>query len=144
MTTETPQRWRPSDRAAAYTELEHPADLYLEIHGRDLPELVEHALFALYDQITDLEEFEARDELTFRAGGSRLDEALRSLLSEAVYHVDTEGFVAVAAVVRVDQVVAPVAGDGRTGDLPVPQEWTLAAPLWGEHADRERHPFRYT
>ena len=141
MTTEIPTRWRPRDRAAAYSELEHPADLYLEIRGRDLPELAEHALFALYDQITDLEEFEARGELTLRVGAPGLDEALRSLLSEALYHVETEGFIAVAAAVQVDHSAALAVGGGRaTGDPAAIDGWTLAAHLWGELRDQERHP----
>jgi SHS2 domain-containing protein len=124
--TVTPKRWRPKDRAAAYRELEHPADLFLEIRGHDLPELVEHALFALYDEIADLERFETRGELTLRVSESELDEALRSLLSEALYYIDTRGFVATAAEIQIEQA-APVG-------------WTLVARLWGEHADRERHP----
>jgi protein archease len=141
MTTEMPTRWRPRDRAEVYSELEHPADLYLEIHGRDLPELVEHALFAVYDQTTDLEEFEARAELTLRVGARGLDEALRSLMSEALYHVETEGFIAVAAAVQVDRCATLVVGGGRaTGGLPATDGWTLAARLWGELRDRERHP----
>ena len=65
-------------RAAAYAELEHPSDLFLEIHGRDLPDLFENALFAFYDQIARIEGFEARRELTLSVREPGLDEALRS------------------------------------------------------------------
>jgi SHS2 domain-containing protein len=138
---ETPRRWRPSDRADAYQELEHPADLYLEIRGRDLPELVEHALFALYDHIADLARFEARGDLVLRVSEPSLDEALRSLLSEALYHVDSDGFVATAGEVQVERAEASPAGEGRTaaGQL-VGDGWILMARLRGENADRAHRP----
>ena len=52
----------PCDRRpdrACYEELDHPADLFLEITGQDLPTLFENALFALYDQVAELEGFES-------------------------------------------------------------------------------------
>ena len=36
--------------SGAYVELEHPADLFLEIRAPDLPTLFGNALYALYDQ----------------------------------------------------------------------------------------------
>ena len=37
-----------------YRELEHPADLRLEIFGADERELFENAAFALFDRMVDL------------------------------------------------------------------------------------------
>jgi SHS2 domain-containing protein len=116
------ERWDLSRRADAYTELEHPSDLFVEIRGRDLPELLQNALFAFYDQTARLEGFEARRELTLSVHEPGLDEALRTLLSEALYWFDTEGFVAVGG-----QVEAQTAqGTGS--------EWHLLARLWGQTA----------
>jgi SHS2 domain-containing protein len=156
------KRWDPAGRASAYTELEHPADLFLEIRGGDPAELLEHALFAFYDQIADIEGFEARRELTLRVRAARLDEALRSLLSEALYLFDTEGFVAAGGEVTIESGLegrgaaaepggrsgaedgAPSAGPigGAPGEAGAPDrsdEWRLSARLWGENAHRERH-----
>ncbi len=119
------ERWDPLRRAEAYSELEHPSDLFLEIHGRDLPELFENGLFAFYDQVAQIEEVAARRELTLRVREPGLDEALRSLLAEALYRFDTEGFVAAGGEVTVER-------------LP-PARWCLLARLWGDNADRERH-----
>lgn len=141
--TETRRRWNPGRRADAYSELEHPADLFLEIHGRDLPELFENGLFAVYDQIAQIEGFGARHELTLSVREPGLDEALRSLLSEALYRYDTEGFVAVGGEVSVERrpsVEAGRTGEGGTGPAgPAIEEWSVRARLWGDNADRERH-----
>jgi SHS2 domain-containing protein len=130
--TETRKRWDAERRAAAYTELEHPSDLFLEIYGRDLPELFENALFAFYDQVAHIAGFEARRELTLSVREPGLDEALRALLSEALYRFDTEGFVAVGGEVIVE---GPEAGPPGA----MPGDWRLLARLWGDNADRERH-----
>jgi protein archease len=152
--TETRKRWDPGRRADAYSELEHPSDLFLEIHGRDLPELFENALFAFYDQIAQTDGLAARRELILRVREPGLDEALRSLLSEALYRVDTEGFVAVGGKVAVEGGPKAPADDGRDeagpagtapgegADLEGAQasgDWRLLARLWGDKADREHH-----
>jgi protein archease len=142
------KRWGTERRAQAYTELEHPSDLFLEIRGRSLPELVENSLFAFYDQVAQLEGFGTRRELTLSVRGPGLDEALRSILSEALYRYDTEGFVATGGEVTVegrphDEATRP--GEARTGEVGTDTasaaavEWSLLARLWGENADRERH-----
>jgi len=123
--TESYERWVASRRAEAYTELEHPADLFLEIRGRDVRELVENALFAFYDQIAEIEDFEPRRVQALEAEGAALDDALRSLLAEALYRFETDGFVAADGEVTV--------GGGPEGP------WALSADLWGEQADTERH-----
>jgi SHS2 domain-containing protein len=121
---EEPKRWGPSARAEAYGELDHPADVFLEVWGSDLPTLFENALFALYDQFAELEGFETerKEIITVRAPNN--SEALRSLLSEALYRFETEGFVAVRAKIEVDTTA---------GDVQV------TAHLDGETLDRHRH-----
>jgi SHS2 domain-containing protein len=118
--------WKSRDPAGVYAELEHPADLFLEIAGDDLPALFENALFALYDQVAVLAGFEPRSNLTIVVREPSAADALRALLVEALYRLETERFVAVEAEVTV-QAAAGV------GDL------TVTARLWGEKADKLRH-----
>jgi SHS2 domain-containing protein len=137
------KRWSIERRAEAYSELEHPSDLFLEIRGANLSELFEHALFAFYDQIAETAGFEARREVELGAHAAELDEALRALLSEALFHFETEGFVAVQGGVA---IAAPQTAAGTPQPAPaapraVPpgDHWRLSAHLWGENADRKRH-----
>jgi SHS2 domain-containing protein len=99
--------------------------LFLEIRGRDAPGLVENALFAFYDQIAEIEGFQPRRAQTLEVTGVGLDDAVRSLLSEALYRFDAEGF---------------VAADGEVEVCGEPEgPWRLTARLWGETVDRQRH-----
>jgi SHS2 domain-containing protein len=138
-----PRNWAERDRAKVYAELDHPADLFLEITGTDLPTLLENALFALYDQVAVLAGFEARRELTITVREAAPPDALRALLAEALFRFETEGFVAVGAEVNVDERGGPAEGeesgdgDGRRGDAP--EGLQLTARLWGENADKRRH-----
>jgi SHS2 domain-containing protein len=118
-------RWDPEGRDSVYKELDHPADLLVEVWGSDLPELFENALFALYDQMAELEGFEIERSETIEVRGSSPEEALRSLLSEALYRFATEGFVAASA--KIDVHATP------SGEVQV------KADLHGETIDRERH-----
>ncbi len=119
------KRWIPADREQAYSELEHPADILLEVYGRDLASLFENALFALYDQLAQLEDFDITARRQVKAEGSSVSEALRALLSEALYMFETESFIAARAKARV--VTNP---DGHV---------EVSANLGGEILDRERH-----
>lgn len=124
MTRES-SRWVPADRDKVYAELDHPADILLEIWGKDLPALFENALFALYDQLAALEGFEAERKETMVAKGPTPAEALRSLLSEALYRFATGSFVASQAKIGVK--TAP------SGEV------EITAELHGETVDQERH-----
>ncbi|MFH0916413.1 MAG: archease [bacterium] len=145
-----PRNWASRDRAEIYAELDHPADLFLEITGSDLSTLFENALFALYDQVAVLAEFEARRELTITVREASPPDALRALLVEALYLFDTEGFVAAHAAVSVDTAAGP--GDEAGDHLPEsaaerraesagggPEGLGVTARLWGENADKARH-----
>lgn len=108
-----------------YAELDHPADLLLEIWGIDLDRLFQNSLFALYDNLAQLEGFAQKEHVDVEVEGTTLSEALRSLLSEALYRFSTEGFVASGAQVSVD------ASD--------PNRVHVTARLSGEKADKLRH-----
>jgi SHS2 domain-containing protein len=120
-----PKPWEPGDRDAVYKELDHPADLFLEVWGKDLPALFENALFALYDQLAELEGFESRRKETIAVEAASPADALRSLLSEALYRFATEGFVAARAELDVQTTAA---GEVR-----------VKADLHGETVDKHRH-----
>jgi SHS2 domain-containing protein len=105
--------------------LDHPADLFLEIWGRDLPSLFENALFSLYDQLVEVDGFEERERVTLETQAPTLSDALRSLLSEALYRFSTESFVAAKAEVTVETREASVV--------------YATAHLSGEKVDQERH-----
>jgi SHS2 domain-containing protein len=122
---EESRRWDPANRGDAYTELDHPADVFLEVWGKDLPELFENALFALYDQMAELEGFDSSRRETITVDEADTSGALRALLSEALYRFATEGFVAVQAKISVQTAAA-----GRV---------QVTAHLNGETVDRQRH-----
>jgi len=122
---EQPRRWDPGARGEAYAELEHPADLFVEVWGGDLPALFENALFALYDQMAELEGFGSERAETIEVSGQNPEEALRSLLSEGLYRFAAEGFVAARA--ELDVSTAP---DGAV---------RVTAHLHGETIDKRRH-----
>jgi SHS2 domain-containing protein len=122
---EARKNWAPRDRDEAYAELDHPADLFLEVRGSDLPTLFANALFALYDQLVELDGFEARCEWTVTVQAPCPADALRALLAEALFRFETEGLVAIGAEVTVQTTA--------TGDVHV------VAGLRGDNADRRRH-----
>ena len=117
------RRWTPADRAAAYRVLDHPADLWLELYGARLPQLFEHGLLALYDNLVALSGVRLTASRTVEAQGASAADALRALLAEALFLFDTEGFLAAGARVTVE-AGAPI---------------TVRAVLCGEPLDRERH-----
>jgi SHS2 domain-containing protein len=108
----------------AYTELDHPADIWLAVNGEDLGELFEHGLYAFFRQIADLDEVEPQREVLLATRGESVETALRALLAEALFLFETEAFLAAGARVTV------------TPDGPALE---VSARLWGESADRGRH-----
>ncbi len=121
---EPTERWDPEQRDKAYAERDHPADILLEVWGTDLPDLFQNALFALYDQLADLAAFDTTSKEIITVEGSAPAEALRALLSEAVYRFESTRFVAAQAKVTLAQ---------RDSGL------TVTAELHGERADPRRH-----
>jgi SHS2 domain-containing protein len=119
-------RWDPAERTGAYAELDHPADVLLEVWGGDLPALFENALFALYDHLVELERFDAEHEETITVSAPSNSEALRALLAEALYRFETEGFVAIRAKIAVD---TGAAGAGAAGEAAAGTDDTAAAEV---------------
>ena len=94
--------WAQENRREIYRELDHPADVFLEVRARDLDELFERALYALYDHLVEASALRLERELELEGVESDLSLALRRLLSEALFRFDTEAFVATEADVEVD------------------------------------------
>jgi SHS2 domain-containing protein len=130
--------------SGAYVELEHPADLFLEIRAPDLPALFENALYALYDHVVELPGVTPRQEMLLDVWAPSAAEALRRLLAEALYHFDTEGFVGAAAGIEVDPAAPPDRGTpGDSGDTAATAAMgtRVKARVFGEKADKSRHTF---
>jgi SHS2 domain-containing protein len=124
-----PARWAARDMRSACRELEHPADLLLEIRGPDLPALFAHALFGLFQATVELGLVEARGTRRVGSSGTTVADALRGLLAEALYVFATEHFLVATADVTVRGFAAgPEGGAGE-----------VAAVLWGEPYEPGRH-----
>lgn len=121
---EHPKRWNPDERDQFYCELDHPADVFLEVWGANLSALFENALFALYDQLAEMEGFQTVRVERIEAQGATPADALRALLSEALYRFAAVRFVAAKAKVTVDQSESAV---------------KASAELHGEEVDPTRH-----
>ena len=113
-----PRRWADHPRSHRYRDLDHPADLWLEVHGDTLPDLAENALFALFDTLVETEGVEAEKMVEITVRGAGPAEALRTLLAEALFLFDSERFAAAGAMVRAE--VRDALG-----------ETVLSAELWG-------------
>lgn len=108
----------------AYVELEHTADVFLEVAGEDLPALLEHALYAFYDTVCELGRVERSETRVLEARGVAPADLLRALLTEALFELDVSGFLAAVADVSLEE-----------------PDWARAV-LWGESLDRSRHDIR--
>jgi len=137
--------WASREMSGAYVELEHPADIFLEIRAPDLPELFDNALYAFYDHVVELSSITPHRELLLEVWAPSAAEALRSLLAEALYHFETEGFVGAAAAIEVDQAAPPdrrmPGGHGDQVDAGDPEfpGMRVKARVLGEKADRVHH-----
>lgn len=113
--------------AGSYRELHHPADLLLEVHGGELGQLAEHALYALYDSVVHVDTVEPKERVDLVGSGAGAAQALRALLAEALFLIDVEGFLGAAATVETS----------TEGDMV-----ELRAAVWGERLDRDRHELK--
>lgn len=125
--------------SGAYVELEHPADVWLQVRAPGLPGLLENALYAFYSQIVDLRDVVPERAVTLISSGDSPDEVLRALLAEALFRFETEGFLAAGARVEIDESAADGArGADAAAERRAPR-LRAAARVWGESADRGRH-----
>jgi SHS2 domain-containing protein len=74
-----------------YRTIDHTADLGLEIYGRTLEELFANGLYALFDQITDIQGLENHEERELVLEGSDLTDVFVNFLREILYLFNGEG-----------------------------------------------------
>jgi SHS2 domain-containing protein len=113
-----------------YRELEHTADVAVEIIAATREELFAEALGALTDIISERGKVEERLARDFALAGPRLDLLLVDWLDELVYAFEVEELLFRRADVRLTELT------GSGGTL------HLAARAWGETLDRRRHPIK--
>jgi len=121
----TPRMWVDRHRRPPYEELNHPADLLLEIRGEDLEQLLDNALYALYANVVDLQGLRGERWVTIQATGEDAARLLGRLLNEALFLLDTEGFLGTAAKLQVHE-------DEEAGI-------SAQAQIWGLTLDQTRH-----
>lgn len=111
-----------NDRAI-YREIEHTADLGIEITAADLPALFASAGEALYAQIADPAAIKNQDTINISATGEGPEELLHAWLCELLALFNIQGFVG-------RQCEIADIGDGR-----------VQGKVSGEKLDLKRHAF---
>lgn len=104
-----------------YRQLEHTADIQVEIYGKDLAELLANAAYCVADLMVDIARVEPVEQVPVSLKSSGEDELLMDWLRELLFLFSNKGFVAARA-----EIVS--AGPKR-----------LDAVLHGEHYDLEKH-----
>jgi SHS2 domain-containing protein len=108
----------------SFREIEHTADLAVEMTGATFPALLAVSGEALFSLIADPENIEMRDEIPVSATGDGPEELLHAWLCEALARFNIDGFIGKNC--AIDQITAGRV-DGR---------------IRGEKLDLTRHGFR--
>jgi SHS2 domain-containing protein len=108
----------------SFREIEHTADLAVEMTGATFPALLAVSGEALFSLIADPENIEMRDEIAVSATGDGPEELLHVWLCEALARFNIDGFIGKNC--AIDQITAGRV-DGR---------------IRGEKLDLTRHGFR--
>ena len=112
-----------ADEPATYREIEHTADLGIEVSAADLPALFASAGEALYALIADPATINSRDDITVAAAGADSEALLHAWLCELLALFNVQGFIGkhceIAAI-----------GNGR-----------VQGRISGEKLDLQRHAF---
>jgi len=111
------------DRADAYRQIEHTADLGIEIEVADLPGLFASGAEALYGFIADRETIKEGEEISVAVTGEGWEELFHSWLCELLAQFNLKGFVGKRCAV---ERVVPGRVEGR---------------IKGETLDLKRHRF---
>jgi SHS2 domain-containing protein len=115
---------RANSSKASFREIEHTADLAVELTADDLPSLFSVAAEALYSLIADPSTIEMREEITVSATGDKPDDLLHAWLCELLALFNVEGFVCKRCEIL-------ELGNGRA-----------KGKVNGERLDLKRHSFR--
>ncbi len=128
--------WTSLDPDDVYRELSHPADLFLEVRGDSFPALCEHALFALFHNLAELDHVRPVRSRLIEVVADDPADVLRRLLAEALVIFYTEHFLAVAAWAETQPAGAPRHPSGTTDSH---DGLRLCVQLYGETIDPARH-----
>ena len=112
-----------ANERATHREIEHTADLGVEVTAADVPALFAAAGEALYGLIVDSATIENRQEISVAATGDSFEDLLHAWLCELLALFNVQGFV--GKLCTVDHV-----GDGR-----------VQGRVSGEALDLKRHSF---
>lgn len=104
-------------------EIDHTADLGLEIEGRDLPGLFSSGGEAIYGLIADPEGIELKEEILVSATGESWEELFHAWLCELLAQFNLRGFV------------------GRRCEVENLEPGRVRARIKGEPLDLKRHRF---
>ncbi|MBI3063253.1 MAG: archease [Deltaproteobacteria bacterium] len=112
-----------TERPGGYRQIEHTADLGMEIEAADLPGLFASGAEALYSLIADRSGIEEREEISVVATGDDWEELFHAWLRELLAQFNLKGFVGGRCEIT---SVAPGRAEGRIN---------------GESLDLKRHRF---
>jgi SHS2 domain-containing protein len=108
---------------ATYREIEHTADLGVEVTAADLPALFAAAGEALYALIADPATIESPDEITISASGDNPEDLLHAWLCELLAIFNVQGFV------------------GKRCEIARLENGRVEGRISGEKLNLERHAF---
>lgn len=112
-----------TERPGGYRQIEHTADLGMEIEAADLPGLFASGAEALYSLIADRSGIEEREEISVVATGDDWEELFHAWLRELLAQFNLKGFVGGRCEIT---SLAPGRAEGRIN---------------GESLDLKRHRF---
>ena len=113
-----------ANERATYREIEHTADIGIEVTADTLPGLFASAGEALYALIVDPATIDSRDEIAIEASGDGPEDSLHAWLRELLALFNVQGFVGKRC--KIARI-----GDGR-----------VQGGVSGEKLDLQRHAFR--
>jgi len=79
--------------SGTYELIDHTADIGVRVYGSSLPELFEHAAFALFDIMVDISGVQPVFERQFACRSDSIEELLVEWLGSLLYVFDTERIV---------------------------------------------------
>src|ERR1043166_5995432 len=82
-----------NSHGGSFVEIEHTADLAIELTAGNLTGLFATSAEALFSLIADSDSIEPRDEVTVSASGADIEELLHAWLSELLARFNLQGFV---------------------------------------------------
>lgn len=112
-----------ADRPNAYRQIDHTADLGIELDATDLPGLFSSAAEALYGLIADPGGIEEREEISVSATGEGWEELFHAWLCELLAQFNLKGFV------------------GKRCEVEKTEAGHVEARIKGEVLDLKRHRF---